>query len=241
MQTFRLGIVHEVGDTRSAAVRVGAAQLVEAHLFMGYRLYHIGPGDEHVAQVPNHEDEVGDRRAVYGTTGAGPEDHRDLRYHTGHQGVPQKDVGVAPERNHTFLNPGTARIVQPNDRGASLERQVHDLADLLRVSLGERASEDGEVLREHVDQSAVDSARPGDNPITREDLLLQPKVGRAMGDETIQLNQAAFVQQQIKPFPGSQLSFLMLLRDAVGTTALLSERLAVMQVVEQLSGVGHGG
>src|SRR4051812_47043069 len=80
---------------------------------MGHRLYHIGPGDEHVAQVPNHEDEVGDRRTVHGTTGAGPEDYRDLRYHTGHQGVSQKDVGVAPERNHTFLNPGTARIVQP--------------------------------------------------------------------------------------------------------------------------------
>jgi hypothetical protein len=33
----------------------------------------------------------------------------------------------------------------------------------------------------------------------------------------------------------------MLLGDAIGATALLGERLAMMQVVEQLSGVGHGG
>ena len=55
-----------------------------------------------------------------------------------------------------------------------------------------------------------------------------------------ELDQAALVEQQIESFPGRQLSFLVLLRNAIGATALLGERLAVMQVVESFRGSGMG-
>jgi hypothetical protein len=56
-----------------------------------------------------------------------------------------------------------------------LHREVHDLADLRRVRLGERAAEHGEVLREHVDEPAVDAAVAGDHAVAVGALLLEPK------------------------------------------------------------------
>src|SRR3546814_2857206 len=46
-----------------------------------------------------------------------------------------------------------------------LHRHVHDLADLLGVALRKRTAEDGEILAEDEDQSAVDRARPGHHPV----------------------------------------------------------------------------
>ena len=62
-----------------------------------------------------------------------------------------------------------------------------------------------------------------------------------MGDEAVELDEAALVEQQVEPLAGGELALLVLLRHAAGAAALLGERLAVVQLVEQLSGVGHGG
>ena len=50
----------EVGDAGFAAVDRRAAQLFKGDLFIGDRFDHIGSGDEHVACVFHHDDEVGD-------------------------------------------------------------------------------------------------------------------------------------------------------------------------------------
>ena len=41
---------------------------------------------------------------------------------------------------------GTTRIIEPEDRGSILDRQIHDLADLAGVGARERPSKDSEVL-----------------------------------------------------------------------------------------------
>ncbi len=61
--------------------------------------------------------------------------------------VALEHVGVAAERRHAFLDARAARIVEADHRGADLNRLVHDLADLLGMRLGQRATEHGEVLR----------------------------------------------------------------------------------------------
>ena len=71
---------HERGDTALGGVAHRPAELLERDLLAGDRLHHVGAGDEHVAGLADHEDEVGHRRAVHGTAGARPEDHRDLRH-----------------------------------------------------------------------------------------------------------------------------------------------------------------
>ena len=56
-----------------------------------------------------------------------------------------------------------------------------------------------------------------------------------MGHEAIELDEAAFVEQEVEPFPGGELSLLVLLRDPVGTSALFGESLTVVEIVERSS------
>ena len=109
------------------------------------------------------------------------------------------------------------------------------------MGLAERAAEDGEVLGEDVDQPAVDPAVAGHDAVARNHLLVEPEVGGAVGDEPVQLDEAALVQQQVEPLARGELALLVLLRDARGAPALFGERLAVMELLEKLAGVGHGG
>jgi hypothetical protein len=109
------------------------------------------------------------------------------------------------------------------------------------VGLGEGAAEDGEVLGEDVHQAAVDPAGAGDDAITGEDLLLESEVGGAVGDEAIELDEAALVEQEIQPLSGGELALLVLLSNPIGASALLGEALPVMKVIQEFSGVGHRG
>ena len=108
------------------------------------------------------------------------------------------------------------------------------------MRLAERAAEDGEILREDVHQAAVDAPGAGHHPVPRHDLLIEPEVGRAVGDEAIELDEAALVEQQIEPLPRGQLALLVLLGHPRRPASLLGERLAVVELVEELAGVGHG-
>ena len=74
LNALGLGVVDEVGDAGDAAVNIGAAQLLEAHFFVGDRLHHVGSGHEHVAHAAHHEDEVGDGGAIDRAARAGPQD-----------------------------------------------------------------------------------------------------------------------------------------------------------------------
>ena len=62
-----------------------------------------------------------------------------------------------------------------------------------------------------------------------------------MGDEPVELDEAALVEQQVEPLAGGELALLVLLRHPGRPAALFGERLAVVQLVEELPGVGHGG
>ena len=135
-------------------------------------------------------DEVGDRRRIDRAAGARAEDRRDLRHDARGQRVAQEDVGVAAERDDAFLDARAAGVVEADDRRAVPHREVHHLADLLGVRLAQRAAEDGEVLREDVDEAAVDAAVAGDDAVAVELLLLETEVGRAVRDEAVELDEA---------------------------------------------------
>ncbi len=171
LEASRLRVADEMRDPGGAGMNLCAAQTLEVDLLVRHRLHHVRPGHEHVGGALDHEDEVGDRRRVDGAAGAGPHDGADLGHHTRGLGVAPEDLGVAAQRRHPFLNPRAARVVEPDDRAAGLHRQVHHLADLLRVRLRQRTAEHGEVLREHAHIAAVDPAVPGDDPIAQELLV----------------------------------------------------------------------
>ena len=54
-------VAHEVGDAALRAMRIGAAQFFFVHHLVGDGLHHVRAGDEHVALLLHHEDEVGQR------------------------------------------------------------------------------------------------------------------------------------------------------------------------------------
>ena len=62
---------------------------------------------------------------------------------------------------------------------------------------------------------AVDPAPAGDHAVAGVHLLLQPEIGGPVGDEAVELHEAALIEQQIEPFARGELALLVLLRDAV--------------------------
>ena len=131
-------------------------------------LHDVGARDEHVARALDHHREVRHRRRVDRAAGARPEDDRDLGHDARREDVAQEDLRVTAERRDALLDARPARVVEADDRRADLHRQVHDLADLLGVRLGQRAAEDREVLAEDEDEPAVDGAVAGDDAVAEE-------------------------------------------------------------------------
>src|SRR5260370_30352644 len=159
------------------------------------RLDDVGTSDEHVGRFARHENEISDRRRVDSAARARPHDGADLRDNSAGRRVAQKNIRVPRERSNAFLNPRASGIVEPYDGGSGTHGQVHDLADFLRVGFGERTAENRKVLRENVDQAAIDTAEAGDKAIAGGTLLLHPKINAAVTDKFVELFKTAFVQQ----------------------------------------------
>ena len=96
---------------------------------------------------------------------ARPHDQRKLRHHAAGQHIALEHLGIAAERCDAFLNARAARIIQADHRRADLHRRVHHLADLHRVAFRHGAAEHGEILREDIDQPAVDRAAAGHHAV----------------------------------------------------------------------------
>jgi hypothetical protein len=148
-------------------MNVGTTQFLCSHVFVRHRLHHVGSRNEHVRDSPDHEDKIRDCRTVYRTARAGTEDGAYLRDHSRHHRVPEEYVGVTAERDYSFLNTRTAGVVEADQRESIAHRKVHDLTDLLSVSLSERPSENSEVLRKYIDLTTIDAAIAGDYSVTQ--------------------------------------------------------------------------
>ncbi len=218
-----VGIVlgDEMCHPAPGGVDLGPAQFVERHVLGGDGLDDLGPGDEHVARPANHHREVGDRGRIDGAAGARPHDRRDLRDDPAGQGVPEEDLGVPAEAHHAFLDPRPPGIVEPDHRGAVSQREIQDLADLLRVSLPQRAAEDREVLREDIHQPRVDRPVAGHHAIRRSVDFVHAERGGPMGDEPIEFDERPGVEQVGDSLAGGQFPSGVLAGDARGTAPLL--------------------
>ena len=229
----------EMSHAGHGVMDVRAAQFVEGHLFVGHRADDVRSGDEHVAGILDHEDEVGHGRRVDRAAGAGSHDHRDLRDHARSHDVAQEDVGVAREADHPFLDARAAGVLQADDRRAVLHGEVHDLADLLSVGLTQRTAENGEVFGHDVDAAAVDGAVARDHAVAEYFRAIHAEILAVVGHEGADLLEAALVQEKGHPFPGGPFPGLVLPGDAALPAAfgrLFSQRVQVFHLL----GHGHG-
>ena len=101
----------------------------------------------------------------------------------------RKISAYPPKGSYPFLDPRAAGIVQTDHRSTGPEREIHDLYDLFRVRFGERAAEDGEILRKDENQASVDAAVARHHTVAEILLMLEPEVGGAVGHETVHLDE----------------------------------------------------
>ena len=92
------GVLLAGGDVvrraRLGHVGVRAAELLHRHVLAGDGLDDVGPGDEHLAGLVDHDDEVGQRGGVDVPACRGAHDQRDLRDDAGGQDVVAEDAAV---------------------------------------------------------------------------------------------------------------------------------------------------
>jgi hypothetical protein len=62
-----------------------------------------------------------------------------------------------------------------------------------------------------------------------------------VGDEAVELDKAPLVEQEVEPLTGGELALLVLLGHAGRAPALLGEGLAMVELIEELTRIGHGG
>ena len=224
---------HERGDARLRGVAHRPAELLERDVLAGHRLHDVGAGDEHVRRLADHEDEVGHRRRVDGAAGARAEDHRDLRHDARRQHVAVEDAAVAGERDDALLDAGAGAVVEPDDRRADLEGEVHQLVDLLGEHLAERAAEHREVLREHEHLAALDRAPAGDDAVGV-GTLLEARRRRAVAGEEVELVERAVVEEVLDALAGEQLALGVLALDRAGRAGVVRLLAPLLQIVELL-------
>src|SRR5215203_397812 len=205
----------EVGYARSGIVGGRATEVLEGDVLAGDTLYDVGARDEHVARLLDHEDEVRDRRRVYGTTRAGSDDHRDLGHYTRGEHVAVEDVGVAGQRDDTLLDARPSRVVDPDSGTTRRDGEIHDLADLLRVDFAQGTPEHGEVLGKDADLAPRNLTVARDDPIPEGPVLLQAEVVRAVHPVAVQLDERARVEQELDALAGRQLAAFSLPLDGL--------------------------
>src|SRR5699024_4121091 len=113
-----------------------AVLLVADRLTVDGREY-VRDVDVHVTDLVDHDRDIGQGGGVDGSAGRGAHDQRDLRDDAGGGDVEAEDLGEQCDRSHALLDPGSAGIVDADDRAAELEREFLDLDDLAPVRLGE--------------------------------------------------------------------------------------------------------
>ena len=234
-QSLDVIVISAIGDGALRRVHGRAAKFFGGDGFVGDGLHNVGTGDEHVARVANHEDEVRHRRRVDVAAGAWTHDQRNLRNDAGGNHIALKHLTIAAERRNALLNARAAGVEQADDRRAILERHILQLGDLLRMRLGQRAAEHGEVLREHEHRASVDGAPAGDDAVARYFLaLIHAEIGAAMGDEHVELFEGAVIQQQVDAFARGQLAAGMLRFDALEAAAKTGRCAALFKTIENM-------
>ena len=237
-QRHAFGVVLD-GEVRDAAllvVRHRAAEVFLGDVLVGDRLDDVRAGHEHVARPLHHDDEVGDGGRIHRAAGARSEDRGDLRHDAGGERVAQEDVGVAAEREDAFLDARAARIVEADDRRAIAHGHVHDLDDLRRVGFRQRSAKDREVLREGVDDAAVDAAVAGDDAVAGNDLRAHPEIGAAVRDQLVDLFERAGIEEPFHALARRELALLVLLAQPLFAAAELGETLELLKLFNWIHG-----
>jgi hypothetical protein len=207
------GFGGEVSHTALLGVYAGTAEVFLAHILTRDGFHHLGTGEEHVRNAFEHHDEVGQCGRINGTAGAGAADTGDLGHDTRSLNVALEDIGKTGEGIDTFLDTGTARVVETDAGRTHLHGQILHFADFLGHGLGERTTVDGEILSIEIDQAAVDGGTAAHHAVAVELFLLHAEVVATVKFEHVEFFETSFVDEQGDALASGGFAFGVLLVD----------------------------
>ena len=152
-----------------------------------------------MAFVPDHKDKIGKRRRVARTARARPENGRELRHHTRSDRVLEKDVRIAGQALDSFLDAGSARVVQRDDGRAVFQRHRLHLDDLVGVRNAERTAEYRKIIGIDEYLTTVDLAVARHDPVAGNFLPVHAVISTTVRDEFIQFDKCPLIQQHFNP------------------------------------------
>ena len=155
------------------------------------------------------------RGGIDRAAGTGAHDAADLGHYAAAEDVALEDFSVTGQGVDSFLDAGSAGVIQANTGSPVSKGHLLHLANLFAHGLGEGTSAYREILREDIDQSAVYGAAAGDYAVSVGVALFHPEVGAAVLYKHVVFFKAAGIQQEFQPFAGGFLAFGMLGLDAL--------------------------
>ena len=193
-------VADEVAHTAHRVVSHGTTEGFLVHILVGHSLNHVGTRYKHLALLFHHQDEVGESRAIAGTTSTRPENGTDLGNDARCHHISPEDVGKTSEGLHTLLDAGTTRIIQSDDRGTVLQCQILHLGYLLGIGCRERTTQHGKVEGIDKDDTPVNLTITRDDAIAFDAFLLHAKVGATMHHMLVHFHKSATVKQRFYSF-----------------------------------------
>ncbi len=119
--------------TRLRCMCGSATQFFGGHGFMGHCFHHIRAGNKHIRSMLHHRNEICDGGRINGSSCTRTHNSRQLRNYTGSFYISVKNICVSSKRNYTFLNTGSAAVIQTNNGRAILNSEVHNFTNLFSV------------------------------------------------------------------------------------------------------------
>ena len=101
---------------------------------------------KHLGDITNHKNIIADRGRIAGSAGARSQDYCNLRDHARCLGMAQEHSAVPAQRGDSLLNPGSAAVIDADQRRFHLHRHVHDPTDLEGMVLTQRTADHGKIL-----------------------------------------------------------------------------------------------
>ena len=152
-----------------------------------------------------------------------------------------EDAAVRGERNNAFLDSRTCAVVQSDNRSTDLQREVHQLVNLLGEHFTECATHDGEVLAEHENLATINRSPTGDNTVGV-GLILETGGMRAVAGEKVEFVERARIEEVLHALAGNHLALAVLALNRTLGSRGVSLFPALREVVQLLLHhvVGHG-
>src|SRR5699024_8358732 len=142
-----------------------------------------------------HENKIGHCRRIYGSSGTGSHDRRQLRNDSRTLYISVKDIRVSSQRSHSFLNPGPSTVVQSDERSTILQSPVHDLTDLPRIGLRKRSAENRKILSKNIDDPPIDGAGARHHTISHNFSISHTKVAGAVSHKPVKFFETSRIQK----------------------------------------------